>query len=88
MMAHFLHRNPAELSMADNLRAKWRMRPKDFEVLEIWIEGPISASVKGFFQDAQTDVSVSELQNAKVVSTVESLARLIWNKTPMTNKTL
>lgn len=73
--------------MADNLRTKWKLRPKDFEVLEIWIEGPISASVKGFFQDAQTDVSVSELQNAKVVSTIESLAKLIWKKTPAANKT-
>jgi hypothetical protein len=42
LMADFLHREPRQLSLEDNLRKKWFMTDKDLEVLEIWIEGPIS----------------------------------------------
>jgi hypothetical protein len=62
------------------------MTDKDFEVLEIWIEGPISPSMNGFFQDVQADVRVSDLQDPKVVSTVQSLAALIWKSIPASNK--
>jgi hypothetical protein len=86
MMANFLHRKPNDINMSDNLRDDWKMSDKDFEILEIWIEGPISTSVKGFFQDVQTDVRVSDLQDPKTISTVESLAKLIWKCTPAENK--
>ena len=86
MMAHFLHRDPREIDMAQNLRNDWRMTDRDFEVLELWIEGPISPSVPGFFQDAATDVRVADLQNRRVVATIESLARLIWKSTPASNR--
>src|ERR1035441_2441188 len=72
MMANFLHREPKEITMTDDLRQDWNMTDKDFEILEIWIEGPISTTVQGYFQDVQTDVRVSALQDPKVVSTVQS----------------
>ena len=75
------------MQLSDDLRGDWNLTDKDFEVLELWIEGPISKSKKGFFQDANTDVRVSDLQNPKVVDTVESLAELIWKRTPDENKT-
>lgn len=87
MMANFLHRQPAELQLADNLRKKWKMTAKDFEILEIWIEGPISASVRGYFQDVGADVSVAELQDEDVVSTIDTLVDLIWDNIPEENKT-
>ena len=82
MMAHFLHQSPKKISLSDHLRQDWKMTDKDLEILEIWIEGPISPSVTGFFQEVQTDVRVQDLQNPRIVSTVESLARLIWKSTP------
>ena len=72
--------------MSDDLRQDWRMADNDFEVLEIWIEGPISPSVDGFFQDVQADVRVNDLQDPQIVGTVQSLATLIWNNIPAANK--
>jgi len=86
MMANFLHRKPKELSMSDDLRKDWNITDKDLEVLEIWIEGPISTSMKGFFQDVLADVRVTDLQDPKVVSTLKSLATLIWKCIPAVKK--
>ena len=82
MVAHFVHRDAKEILMNQDLRKDLFLTDKDLEVLEIWIEGPISASVKGVFQDVQTDVSVLELQDPETISTVATLADYIWKKTP------
>lgn len=86
MLAHFLHRAPREIQLKDRLRSDWLLTAKDLEVLEIWIEGPISASVPGFFQDVNVDVRTSDLRKASVV-TVKDLASLIWNNLPKENRT-
>lgn len=86
MLAHFLHRKPSAFTLADNLRQTWKMTDKDLEILEIWIEGPISASMKGFFQDVAADVKVQDLQDPQTVTTVRSLVTLIWKGIPADNK--
>jgi hypothetical protein len=86
MLANFFHRKDDEIKMSDDLRQDWNMTDKDFEVLEIWIEGPITGAIKGYFQDVQADVRVSDLQDPKTVSTVQSLATLIWRCIPEANK--
>jgi hypothetical protein len=86
MMAHFLHRKPEDFALDDNLRQKWKMTDKDLEILEIWIEGPISPSMKGFFQDVAADVRVTDLQDPKTVSTLKTLISLIWKCIPSDNK--
>lgn len=85
MLGDFLHRDPAEINMTDDLRDRWHLTDRKFQVLELWIEGPIN-TLPGFFQDVQADVRVSDLQNPKTVSTVESLAELIWNNIPAQNQ--
>jgi hypothetical protein len=86
MLADFLHRKPSELQLGQNLRKKWKMTDKDLEVLEIWIEGPISASLPGFFQDVQADAHVDELQDEDTVSTISSLVDYIWANLPDSSK--
>lgn len=86
MLAHFLHRAPREIRLKDRLRSDWLLTAKDLEVLEIWIEGPISASVPGFFQDVNADVRASDLQKPSVV-TVKDLSALIWNNLPAAHRT-
>jgi hypothetical protein len=61
------------------------MTNKDLEVLELWIEGPISASNSGFFQDVAADVRTADLQKPGVV-TVKDLADLIWRNIPAANR--
>ena len=85
MVAHFLHRAPGEIKLKDRLRSDWSMTNKDLEVLEIWIEGPISASVPGFFQDVAADVRTADLQKPTVV-TVKDLSALIWRNIPASHR--
>ncbi len=85
MLAHFLHRQPKEISLKDRLRSDWSLTNKDLEVLEIWIEGPISASNPGFFQDVNADVRTAALQKSSLV-TVKDLSGLIWNNIPKANR--
>lgn len=86
MLANFMHRKPAELHLADNLRTKWKLTPDDFEILELWIEQPISPSLPGYFQDVGADVTVADLQNAQKVPTIGTLVVLIWDSIPAANK--
>ena len=86
MVADFLHREPTAINPDDKLREDWNMTNDDLEVLELWIEGPISRTVEGFFQDVAADVSVADLQNPKIVKTVSNLATLIWKSIPAANK--
>jgi hypothetical protein len=85
MMADFLHREPAEILLKDRLRSDWSLNDKDLEVLEIWIEGPISASNPGFFQDVAADVRTADLQKDSVV-TIKDLAALIWKNIPAAHR--
>lgn len=86
MLANFLHCRPAEMKPNQDLRKDWKMTDTDLEVLEIWIEGPISRSMPGFFQDAMADVSPADLLNP-ALKTVKDLDSLIWDHVPPANKT-
>ena len=39
MLGDFLHRDPAEINMTDDLRDRWHLTDRKFQVLELWIEG-------------------------------------------------
>jgi hypothetical protein len=86
MMANFLHRDPSDIDLEDDLRTDWDMTERDFPILETWIEGPISRSIPGYFQDVLADVHELDLVNPQVVSTIDSLFDLIWANIPPANK--
>jgi hypothetical protein len=86
MMANFLHRPISSIEMAQDLRKDWDMTEGDFEVLEIWIEGPISQSLPGFFQDVGADVHRADLKDPDTVSTIGTLSDLIWTSIPEANQ--
>jgi hypothetical protein len=86
MLADFAHCEPREVTLANDLRKDLRFTDKDLEVLEVWIEGPISKARRGYFQVFDTDVRVSDLVDPKKVKTVKSLLNLIWKSTPVENR--
>lgn len=86
MLAHFLNLRVSEIKMKSRLRKDLGFNDADLEILEQWIEGPISRTVPGFFQDVGTDVRTSSLTDFKASATVMDLAELIWNDTPVANQ--
>jgi hypothetical protein len=87
MMANFLHQDPANIQLDQNLRKFWKMTDGDFDMLEGWIERPISRSLNGYFQDVMADVSLPDLRNPKL-NTIDDLEDLIWRRIPKENKSI
>lgn len=85
MLAHFLNRRAGEIKMKLRLRKDLDFNDADLEILEQWIEGPISRTMPGFFQDVGTDVRGSRLIALNGTATVLDLAQLIWEGTPADN---
>lgn len=88
MLADFLNEPPRAFRTSQKLKKDWDMTDDDLEVLERWIEGPISISkaVPGFFQDVGAQVTPADLKDAKKAGTVGLLSELIWQGIPHANR--